>query len=333
MSSIETLSQELVKRGLLSDDAVPPPNLHKSIERPWFVSLVLGCAGWLAGVFGLIFVGLLFKPDGALDFSIAGLLMLAAAYGLYAVDRESAFFDQLALALSIAGQLAITFAAWEATDSAAGTAALVALMQLALLLLMPNRLARTIATFFACIAWVLALRFAWWGEDWFETHRQQVALVPALLGWIVIWVPLIIVTHVLIQSEVLWMARRAQPLARPALAGLLLSLSIGTWASEPFGSLQFWTPPGETYTNWLALWPLLAAATALFSATCAFRLRSRAMVGVGVAGALLHVMQFYFLLGTTLLAKSAIMIGVGVLLSIGAVVMDNTGAAREEADA
>src|SRR5262245_12368404 len=97
--SVDSLTEALVRRGVLAagTGSMPVPTL----DRPWFISVVLGFAGWLAGIFALVFVGLLFQPDSVPGLSFTGLIMLAAAYGLYAIDRESAFFDQLALALSI----------------------------------------------------------------------------------------------------------------------------------------------------------------------------------------------------------------------------------------
>jgi hypothetical protein len=191
-------------------------------------------------------------------------------------------------------------------------------MQVVLVAIMPNRLAKLLATFFACVAWALAVRFAWWGEGEFGDGRAA-SLGPALLGWAIVWVPAAVATHLLIEREALWMARGAQRFARPILSGLLLSLSVGTWVSEPFGSLQFWSSSAQT--NWLALWPLLAAAAALFASVCAFRVRNRPLIGVAIFGALLHVVQFYFLLGTTLLMKSCIMLIVGLGLYVSAVVL------------
>jgi hypothetical protein len=321
-SSVAALTEALVERGMIQAETSPPATT--STDRPWFISIVLGIAGWLAGLFALLFVSLLFKPESAAGFSVAGIVMLASAYGLYAVDRESAFFDQLALALSIAGQLALSVAAWEVTESASGTAALVAIMQGVLLFVMPNRLAKLLSAFFACIAWALAVRFAWWGEWSFDGARTQAALVPALVGWLVIWIPVIVLTHVLIAREPHWMASRWRRIARPALTGLILSLAVGTWVSEPLGSLQFWAP-GQAYTNWLTLWPLLAVGASLFACTSAFRLRHRGLIGFTIAGALLHVVQFYFLLGTTLLTKSLIMLAVGAVLLFAATFLRSRG--------
>jgi uncharacterized membrane protein len=108
-----------------------------------------------------------------------------------------------------------------------------------------------------------------------------------------------------------------------------MALALATWASEPLGSLVFWSPPGESYVNWLVLWPLLGAATALFAAVCAYRLRNRALVGLAIAGALLHVMQFYYLLGTTLIIKSMIMLAVGIALLVAAWGLGRSGSQPE----
>jgi uncharacterized membrane protein len=91
----------------------------------------------------------------------------------------------------------------------------------------------------------------------------------------------------------------------------MLALSVGTWASEPFAALPWRTPPSEIPVNWLTLWPLLGVAAALFAGVCAFRLRHRAMIGVAIAGALLHLVQFYYLLGVSLVVKSYIMLALG----------------------
>ena len=94
------MTAALAKHGVLRADAQVPETSRS--DRPWFVGVLLGTAGWMAGVFALVFVALLFKPSGTVELATAGVILLAAAFTLYASDRESAFFDQLALALSIA---------------------------------------------------------------------------------------------------------------------------------------------------------------------------------------------------------------------------------------
>jgi hypothetical protein len=257
-------------------------------------------------------------------------LLIGAAFALYTIERESSFFDQLALALSIAGQLCVLAVASKLTHSAAGIAAMLALLQCVLALVMPNALARTIATLFACIAWALAIRFTWWDEGFFDT-RKAVALGPAVAGWCLIWLPVTVFAWALIERESIWMASRMRTVIRPILTGLLLSLAIGTAFSAPAAVFDVWRPSVPRETNWLSMWPLLDVFAALVAALLAFRLRSTALVGTAIAAALIHVMQFYFLLGTTLLTKSFIMLGVGMLLIGGGLVLHRQlAAAREE---
>jgi uncharacterized protein DUF4401 len=303
------LADALVRRGLMPP-SIDAPASSADDARPWFVSAVLGVAGWLAALFTLAFVWEVFGLSSPSGFATAGAVMLTASLGLYYADRGSAFFAQLALALWIAGQLGIAWWAGDSTRSVAEAAAIMTVLDLALLCVTPNRMARTLASFFACIGWALAIRFAWWDSSPFELYNQPVALGPALAGWLVIWAPLAAMTEILIRAEPGWLAVGARRIARPALGGLLAALAIGTWTSEPFASLSiFFANTGAT--NWLALWPLLGTAAALFAACCAFRLRERALLGLAVVGALLHAAQFYYVLGTTLVVKSVIMLVIG----------------------
>lgn len=294
--------------------------------RPWFISIVLGVSGWLAGVCVLVLVGILFEPNSTGAIAVIGSLLLAAAFALYVADRDSQFSDQFALALSVAGQLAMVWAAFEANHSEATTAALTCAMQVVLLFVMPNPFAKMLAAFFACCAWALAVRFAWWGSSTYHAV-QDVALGPALIGWLVVWLPIVGTIHALINNEGRWMAGAVRRIARPALIGLLVSLSLATWMSEPLGSLMFWD--GQSKTNWLALWPLLSAIGALLAVLYAFQLRSRALIGVASVGALLHVSHFYYLLGLSLLIKSCIMLGVGVLALLAATWLQRRGSEQE----
>jgi hypothetical protein len=310
------LEAALAERGLLGGAPSAPDDTGS--DRPWFVSAVLGAAGWLAGVFLLLFVYLLFEPDTAPELGLAGSVLVAAAYGLYRADRRGSFFAQLALAVSIAGQIALCASFAVATESVAATAAITAGVQLGLLFAMPNALARVLAAFFACVAWALAVRFAWWDRPLLDSRAESVALVPALLGWLAIWVPIVVAAEWLVRRERNWLATPLRSVARAASSGIIAALAIATWASEPFANFPF---ARASFSHWLALWPLLGTATAAYAALCAVRFRSRALLGLAIAGALLHALQFYFVLGVGLTTKAAIMAVAGAALLAAAWVL------------
>jgi hypothetical protein len=314
MSPQELLSA-LQGRGLVSADAT----LHntaaaQTTPRPWYISLLLGASGWLAGAFMLGFVGLLFRPDSAGAAALCGLVLLAAAWGLFKADREGAFTAQLALSLSIAGQCLMLFALTEHNHSIAAIASTAVVLQVVMVLLMPNPLHRSMSTLFAVIAWVLAIRFGLFGEPhWSSSESYVASLGPALLGWAMTWVPVLAGLWWLLRSEAQWVANGWAPVLRPVLTGLIVGLAFATIASHPFESFRWWSNDAVR-VDWLALWPLLSSGAALGAVAAAFALRSRALMGVCIVAALAHISYFYYALGTSLLLKSLLMIVMGLAL-------------------
>ena len=53
------------------------PTAHAGHDRPWYIGLLLGASGWLAGLFLLGFVALLFSPDKPPEAALAGAVLLA----------------------------------------------------------------------------------------------------------------------------------------------------------------------------------------------------------------------------------------------------------------
>lgn len=285
-------------------------------DRPLAISLLLGVSGWVAGLFMLIFVAMLFHPDTASQAAFSGAILLAAAWGLFKVDRdgEQVFVAQLALALSIAGQCLMLFAMSEHARGIAPIASAALLLQTVLALVMPNRLHRTLSTLFATIAWALTLRFALFGEPdyWHDGgHTLHAASQPAALaGWLFAWGPVAAGLVWAIRSEAAWTARGWQPVLRPIVTGLIVGLAFATLASHPFESFR-WFGASEPNVGGLALWPLLSALGALGAVVAAFALRQRALMALCVIAVLGHVSHFYYALGTSLLIKSLLMLAMG----------------------
>ena len=185
-------------------------------HRPWYISLLLGASGWLAGGFLLGFVALLFHPNSAVGAAVSGGVLLAAAWGLFKADRDGAFTPQLALALSFAGQCLMLFAVTEHTHALAAIARAAFVLQFAMLLLMPNRLHRVMSALFALIAWALLWRFGLFGEPaWAGSSSMAPSLPAALAGWALTWLPPGAALWLLIRHEPAWVARGWAPVLRP----------------------------------------------------------------------------------------------------------------------
>jgi hypothetical protein len=321
----QALVAQLHSRGLIPEKSPP---VHAQ-DRPWFVALLQGVAGWLAGIFLLAFVALMFKPDSSGAIFAVGAFLLAGAWALYYADRDAVFLDQLALAISIAGQFAVAWAIVKEDTSGLSLAATMLVLQIFVLLIMPNKVARTLAALFATIAWVFTVRFLLrpgQGEQIFfdgghEPYSPSLGAWTLPLAWTLTWVPLLALAGWLIHNEVRWMSSGLRRHARPLLTGTLLGLSLGGIAAEPFTIFALGIESMGMRFSWWALFPLLSVALAMFSAWGAFRVRSHALLGFAVAAALLHLSRFYYLYGTTLMWKSVIMLAAGALLLLAGIAL------------
>lgn len=324
-ADLNGLIGSLRARGVIAADATAPPT--DDSHRPWFVALMLGVAGWLAGIFLLSFVAMTLKLTSTSAILLTGLLLAGSAWALYFADRRAVFLDQLALALSIAGQCAIAWALLDDVNSGVVIAETLFAIQLAVLIVMPNKTARTLAALFATIAWVYTVRFVLRGGNFeslfddYPAHRQQPGAWVVPVAWLITWVPMVLAVAWLTLHEHVWMASRWRVFARPVLTGLLLGLSLGGVATEPFVTLAFGIEGLGAHMSWLALFPLLSIALAMFAAWCAFQLRNNGLLGFAVFAALMHLARFYYLYGTSLMWKSVIMLCLGaVMLGTGVLI-------------
>jgi hypothetical protein len=328
MSGLARVVAELRERGVIAADAPPPDD---SADRPWFIALLQGAAGWLAGVFLLSFLGMVLRPDDASTIFILGFMLLGAAWLIYYFDREGAFFDQFALALSIAGQIAVAWGILEHNRSGLTLAVTLLALQITVVVVMPNRGARTLAAFFATVAWVFTVRFLLaptaglglvFGFDGDRQVTPPLGLWTEPVEWLLTWVPLLAVAIWLIRRETAWMATGLRDHARPVLTGVLLGLALGGAAAAPLGWFAFGGVPGlGVEFSWRALFPLFSIGLAMVAAYGAFRLRSFGLLGFAILAALLHLARFYHLYGTTLLWKSLIMLVMGVVLLASGIVL------------
>lgn len=316
LHSGQAVIDALHARGVIANAESPP--FMEVEHRPWFVSLMMGVAGWLAGLFLLSFIGITVKPDSQVTIFSIGAVLLGSAWFLYKADREAVFLDQLALALSIAGQMAVAWAFLENVDSALVISAALLAIQLAVLWLMPNHTARTIAALFATIAWVYTVRFALQGGDeddlFFARGMLRESGGKLAAGWLLTWLPLLLLVTRLVGRESEWMSQPRRMILRPVLTGALLGLSIGGLATEPLSAMLLGSDSLGVDFSWMALFPLLSIALSLFAAYYAFQLGSWSLVGFASFGALLHLSRFYYFYGTTLTWKALIMVCVGAIL-------------------
>jgi hypothetical protein len=322
------------KRALLDALALPPTDDAESdaapLDRPWYIGLLLGASGWVAGILLLIVVGLIFQPGSTPALLFSGAVLIAAAWGLYKADKTGAFTGQLALALSIAGQVLLVIGLSKDASSIGQSAFAAFVVQVGLIFIMPNALHRTLSAFFACAALGVAVRYGLFVVPFPRySNTLPVDAAPtlsyALAGWATTWLPVAALVYWLTRDEANWMARGWQSTVRPALTGLLVALAFATLVSHPFEMFS-WSRFEPADRGFLALWPLLSAIVATAAIAAGFALRSRALMGIAIVGALLHISHFYYALGSSLLTKSFIMLLMGAAAFAAAMWLKRGGA-------
>lgn len=146
--------QRLVSAGMVSGSAPATPEP----DSPWFVKLLLAASGWLASLFLLASLALLFKD--LFDSQIASLITGGVLITLAAITLEKIhndFFEHSALALSLAGQGLVAVGLFQFSDQLDTTFFwMVAVFQTILSFVVPSYVHRVWS---ACIV-VLSVFFA-----------------------------------------------------------------------------------------------------------------------------------------------------------------------------
>lgn len=177
----QSLTTKLTEHGITLN-RVNDLSTTNDLSTPWFVKLLAMGSGWLTaifmtGVFALLFDDILESP---ILLSLCGLAAIALARFSFS-GQPSDFREHLALAISLVGQLLITFAVFEFTDSyhelAAPTWLILLLLHACLLLVMPNKLHRHTSAIAASTC--LGLLFSSLG--WFQIYSSTALAIIALL--------------------------------------------------------------------------------------------------------------------------------------------------------
>lgn len=301
--TLTELSTALAARGLIAEDPLAIAPGPEGSTSPWFVQAMMGACAWVAGLLLMAFVALLINETQHQDnwglLLFLGLAACAGAAILYA--KRNSFSEQFALAVSCGGQFAIAVSIGQLSTVRVSLWAMV-LVEIVLVFTMRHRLHRILSSFGAVLAWALAVP----GVN--RTESYQIPL--QVLLWLVVWAPVVCGAYWLATHEARWMAEGRDGLLRPVTYGLIASIAIVPMA--PSGGL--WAELFGASPERIALWPLLAMFLALFALVLAFRLRNRPLMGVAIVFALAEVSASYYVLGTTLLVKSVIMLVMGAVL-------------------
>jgi len=308
------------------------------LETPWYVKALLAFSGWLAAIFILGFIGAAFQfvfktPGAALIF---GGIMLGGAFALLRIPANE-FVEHLGLATSMAGQALIAYAIFDFTNHNQIVAwLLLTMLQVALVALMPNFVHSIISTLVAAIALSMALT---------ELH------VPYLIGGIIIFGISLCWLHEFHHPKQM---KKIRAIGYGLVLAVIALKGTAQFNYSAFGGISsenhnFWAQPwlGELVIGAVALyvaWSLLQRygqpvksrlsvvtllATLLICAVSmnvqgitvgmviisfGFYCANRVLLGLGIVSLLFYISSYYYMLDTTLLAKSQSLLMVGLIL-------------------
>lgn len=331
---LDELWQYLTVEGYVSGDA-PEAHKDRTIQTPWYVSALVGISAWIAAGFLIAFLSAAGVLDNDWVMLAGGVLFCIVSLGLKFGFKNAVFPNQLAFALSLAGQALIIGSQMMRLDYLGGQyeisiiIATVLVLETLLFLLYPDGLHRLISLTAIIVAVVVQL------VDWELWSLLPIVALLLGCGTLILW-----------RWKVAFLLSRMQPYFNPLAIGLPLAalglcimqltpadFTVGPWWVTAIGFGLLFLFLGWTVLDGLqlslisgpALFVLLSVLLLLIPAyqtpgvmvaafifCIAFWRRHRLLMGVGIAGFALFMTFYYYNLDLTLDVKSYLLISSGI---------------------
>jgi uncharacterized membrane protein len=305
-------------------------NEAAALTTPWYIRTLLGLSAWIAAILLLIFLfgmSIINEETGALA---VGIVLCTLTIGMHRLAGNNLFLGQLALALSLTGQLLVVGGAGVLSDSVTVGALVMIMLQGLLIALYKDHLHRLLSTL-AIIAALAVLVFEWEAD-----LLLHALIILVALGTVVLW-----------KRELELAVARLDEIARPVAYGLTFGLlALVCWQFIDDGAMSYWWLSTLGLMGVLAMqviWLLrehrvtvdrklmvgllviavvltITASTApgllaaLVVLLIGFRHTNRLLLGTAVVFLAIFLGSFYYMLSLSLLGKSLALIGSGLAL-------------------
>ncbi len=340
-----SLWNDLSSQGLVSGDVPSDEN----IESPWYVRLLIGLSGWIAALFmlGFLGAGFSFVYENNTAGMIVGCGMIFAAYLMLVNMSESDFVSQFALAISFAGQVLLVTSLdlfhWVTPRGDTVNWAVLGLIQVALAWFIPNSIHRIWSSFAAalCLSFMFpksgyifiqttlimfAVAYIWLNE--FKWVKYQGKLNPIAYG---LTLALLYQTstsfyYTLVIKPLL---RDKEFILQQSWLGDLLAGAIILYVVWQLLKRQNIKIPGRVAnTIFIATLVIILASLEITGITIGLMIillgyanGNRILTGLGIISLLYYTSVYYYLLHVTLLEKSQLLAGLGVVLLLASWLM------------
>lgn len=328
----------------LATGEAPKPDADAS---PWFVNVLLAFCGWLAAVFLLMLLFLVFNFLLKVPISqvLVGSVAIFVAFML--LNKASLFKQNLGLAISLAGQVLLVLGLTDILPENALVIGLVIFgVEVVLCFLISNYLHRVISAFAACVALYFALRgfafvtglfgallfvsaYLWLNEvrflrriDWIHPIAYGVVLSLVVLSSTRVFDSIAITGLSGRGFDLSSLAARSLTQAAIAVAVLYVVFKLlGRAGHAPVGKVSVLSVLGVLL---LCIASLFAPGVSIGATILliGFAISDRILMVLGVVSLLFYIACYYYQLDTTLITKSLTLLAVGVLLLAGRVLIN-----------
>jgi hypothetical protein len=354
---------------LVAEGLAPPQSVARAraafggtadTTPPWYARVIAGFGAWVATGFLIAFLIIADIVDNEMAAMIVGTILVAAAvFVRRGAKPDEEFRRQVALAVSLAGQVLVIVGMRAETESTAIAGLVATLMSVLLVILVPDQAHRFMSAIIGSIglvATMAGLRLAW----------RLGSLGP--LGGLVVRgsdfaaIGLVALTACVwragVRTRRAGMAEMLEPVGYGTIAALLMVLAYSSWlvAFEDLtrgsraGTSAWVLGPLTTIAIAVALTTLvvhilrelrvksLTAAMPLVLALLAlstpgiiaavallvlgFDRRNRVLIGLAIAFLIKFLSVYYYSLHMTLLEKSIVLVASGLLLLAGRVYLE-----------
>ncbi|WP_293267743.1 GDYXXLXY domain-containing protein [Neptunomonas sp.] len=349
-SSINALWTTLKNQQLVSGELPATADGSRDDSTPWYIALMQGFAGWVAAFFMLGFVGsvfgFLFRFDNEIALIASGLICCTAAYVLFRTQKKSIFVGQLGLVFSLTGQVMVAWGIFDWVSYKSSIAFFVlAGFQLTITVLMPHFIHRILSCWFAMIALFLGLNqlgiyglgaaccgvlftLVWINEN----HWKRFYSLWEPVGFGLALALVQFNGHILFSDDLLSFYGRSGAngwwAIAPWVTSALVAVSFALLLKKIF--LQYQLSLSSMSGRLVILGGIflvasgfiaLGTSSALLILLVGFAYQRTSLKALGLLALLSFLSWYYYSLDTTLLVKSFILVGTGVVLLVGQLVV------------
>ncbi len=310
-----------------------------TIETFWHTKILLAISGWLAALFLFLFLGLEFydtlrNPSVSL---ILGGLMIAGGFALLYTPKND-FYENLALAISFAGQALIVWAIFQSTDERMQWL-LTSLFFVVIALVIPNYIHRVFGSFLAASTFsitlflfgipsignaliIFATAFLWLHEFDYPKYMSAQRAIGYGLVLTLIYINIngsiffsynLIIENITHYDNIIWMPAWIEEFFIGAIA-LYVAWQILKRYGHKFTDLHTLSVFVATMILSAISIEVYGVITSILILLLGFSNSNRVLMGLGIASLLFSISSYYYLLNITLLGKAQNLLILGLVL-------------------